>query len=125
MAANRKIAFGPVALGVAAANILHAADAGAGAVGYTPGGSYVTVTRLRVINETATPRTVSGFIGATGASAAGTGFGFVGTNVPANDAVEIFCEKRINGGANGFLTMLASAATALTVEGDAEVGDIG
>jgi hypothetical protein len=122
MAANKKIRFGPVALGAAAANILNPPTV-SGGVGVAPAttNTYILLKHIRVVNKTAGAVSFTLFIGATGGSAAGTEFGGFGKSVPANDAIDMyFADFRLD--VADFLTGLASAATSLTIEGEGELG---
>jgi|ERR1700742_4909411 len=118
---NKSLRVGPVALTNAAANILNGAVTSlAGPVNVTLTQPVITLTKIRIVNKTASAATVSLYIGATGASAAGTEFGFNGTSIPANSYAEIFCRLRLE--STDFLTGLASANTTLTFEAEGEIG---
>ena len=127
MAGNKLQSFGasagqPIALTITlTTNIIAPAAAGASAVGYTATATYIILTRIRIINKTASSATFSLWIGATGANAAGTEFMGNAMVVPANDYVEWVGCKRLEG-ANGFLVGGSNTATALTFEADGEVG---
>lgn len=114
--------FGPVAVGTSAANILNSAVTSmAGPVGVTIGQPYFVVTRIRAINKTGLAGTISLFIGATGASAAGTEFAWSASPVAANGNVEWAGRKRMD--STQFLTGLATTTTTtLVIEGDIEIG---
>lgn len=117
---NKPIRIGPVALAAAVANIFNCAiTSTAGPVGITLPQPYVLLTHFRVVNKTAAAINVSLFIGATGASAAGTEFTWNATQVPANSYVESF--NRVPLSATDFLTGFGSA-TGLTFEAEGEVG---
>ncbi len=81
------------------------------------------LTHIRVVNKTAGPITVSAFIGATGASAAGTEFAWSTTSVGAYSFVDWNGAVRLD--AADFLTMVASANTSLVVSGEGEIGVAG
>jgi len=117
--ANKNITIGPTTIANAVGNLAAPAAAGAGAVGYTASATRLVVTRIRIVNRTAGAVTYSQFLGATGAGAAGTEFGWSGVSVPANSFVELYCRKPLEG-SSGFLTGVAGAATSLTFEADAE-----
>lgn len=125
MASNRRQTFGPIALtATLTTNIFNPAAAGAG-TGYTPTASYALVRHIRVINKDSVARTVSLWKGLTGANTAGTEFLFTATSVPAPAAgvqnwVEAYGEWRFD--AADFLVGGASAATALTIEFEGEIG---
>lgn len=120
MAQNKIQRFGPVALGAAVANLINPAAAGAGAIGYTATASYIILRHIRVVNKTGGAATFSMWLGATGASAAGTEVIGTGKSVPANDAFDWYGMLRID--AADFLTAQASAGATLTFEAEGEVG---
>jgi hypothetical protein len=126
MASNKLQQFGPVALTTTlTTNLIAPAAAGAGAVGYTATGVYIVLRHLRVVNKTAVAVTVSLWLGATGANAAGTELVWSASIVPANTAaanwLENYGQWRLEG-ANGFLVGGASANASLTLEAEGEVG---
>jgi hypothetical protein len=123
MPANKVVTFGPIALSTAYnTDLIAPAAAGAGAVGYTPTADVVFIKKIRILNETATPRTARLFKGATGANVAGTRLIPEDTNVPANSYVDFYFQNLRLEGANGFIVGGASAAAALTLIADGEVG---
>lgn len=91
-----------------------------GGVNMGSGDVRIILTHLRVINRTATPRTFSFWIGATGANAAGTEFMGQGKNVAANDSVDWYGRKPLEPA--DFLVGGASVVSALTLEGEGEIG---
>lgn len=118
---QRAVRIGPVALGASAANIANSGITSlAGPVGYTQTQPYLLLTHIRIVNKTAGAATVSLFIGATGASAAGTEFGYSAYSIPANQYVDWYGRVRLE--STDFLTGLASAATTLTFEAEGEIG---
>lgn len=122
MAQNKIECFGPVALtNTLTTNIFAPAAAGASGVGYTPTASYLLIKHLRIVNKTAASHTFSLYKGATGANAAGTEFMGLGTAVAANSYVDWYGSLKLEG-TNGFLVGGADANTALTIQGEGEVG---
>jgi hypothetical protein len=119
MAQNKVIRIGPVTLGNATANILNP-PAGSGGVGLTATNQYLILKHIRIVNRTASSATFSLFIGATGASAAGTEFIGNGTSVAANSYVDWYGQVRLD--AADFLTGSASAASTLTFQAEGEIG---
>lgn len=119
---NRIERFGPVALtNTLTTNILNSNITSlSGPVGWTATQPVIIVRHMRVTNKTGTPQSVSLWIGATGANAAGTEFAWQGKTVPANDSIDWFGEVRLNSA--DFLVGGASANTALTWEAEGEVG---
>jgi hypothetical protein len=121
VAANKQIRLGPVAIANAAGNLFNPPTLTGGV--NTPGttvNTYYVLRHIRVVNKTAGAATVSLYIGATGASAAGTEFAFNATSVPANSAVDHYGFTTLD--INDFLTGLASAAATLTIEAEGEIG---
>jgi len=122
MASNKLQTFGPVALlTTLTTNIIAPAAAGAGAIGYTATATYIVLRHIRVVNKTALAATVSLWLGATGANAAGTEVVWQGFSIAANSFAEAYGSWRLEG-ANGFLVGGAGTATALTLEAEGEVG---
>lgn len=122
MAQNKAFRFGPVAVANAAANILNPATA----TGGTNAGSssqYLIIRHIRIVNKTAGAVTFSGYIGATGGSAAGTEFLGTALSIAANSAYDWYGLLRLD--AADFFSGLASAATSLTIQGEGEVGVAG
>jgi hypothetical protein len=120
---NKPFRFGPIAVANAAGNILNPGTSNAGVNDGTPN-KRIILTHIRIVNKTNAAVNVSAWIGATGASAAGTEFGWSTTPVPPNTANPNFLDwyGRMPLENADFLTMLASTATSLTVEGEGEVG---
>lgn len=119
---NRAFDFGPVALTTTlTTNILNPTVTSlAGPVGFTLTQPYIILTHLRIVNKTAAAATVSLWLGATGANAAGTEFAWQGKSVPANDAIDWYGRIRID--AAEFLVGGAGTATALSIQGEGEIG---
>lgn len=120
MASNKVFRFGPVAMSVTlTTNILNPATA----TGGTNGGSsaqYIVLRHIRIVNKTASAATASLWIGATGGNAAGTEFAFQATSVPANSYVDWYGVLRLDSA--DFLVGGSGTATALSIEGEGEVG---
>lgn len=120
MAQNKTFRFGPVALGNTVANLLNP-GAVSGGVGVGTPNTYILLKHIRVVNKTAAAHNFSLWIGATGASAAGTEFMGNAKNVAANDSVD-FYSPGVRLDVADFLTGQADAATSLTIEGEGEIG---
>lgn len=121
MAQNKQIRFGPVAVSNVAANIFNPPVISGGV--NPPAGStatYVVLRHIRIINKTAGAVTFSGYIGATGGSAAGTEFIGTGLSIAANSYVDWYGAVRLD--VADFFTGLASALTSLVIEGEGEIG---
>jgi hypothetical protein len=114
--------FGPIALTNAAANLLNpgTTTGGVNSTGSPNANLRILLTHIRVTNKTAASHTVSTYIGATVGSAAGTEFPWNAKAVPANDAVDWYGRLPLD--VADFLTGLADANTALTIEGEGEIG---
>lgn len=120
MAANRSLRVGPVHLtATLTTNILNPAAAGSG-TGYTPTASYIILRHIRLVNTDSSARTVSLFIGATGADVAGTEFLGSALSIPATSAYDWYGQVRLD--AADFLTGGASVTNVVTFEAEGEVG---
>lgn len=120
MAANKVFRFGPIALtNTLTTNLLNPPTA-AGGVNGGASAQYIIIKHFRVVNKTAGAVTVSLWLGATGANAAGTELGWQATSVPANSFLDIYGITRFD--AADFLVGGASANTSLSLEGEGEIG---
>lgn len=120
MAQNKAFRFGPIALtATLTTNLLNPATA-AGGVNAGAAAQYIILRHLRAVNKTAGAITISLWIGATGANAAGTEFAWQATSVPANSFIDWFGAIRMD--AADFLVGAASAVTSLSLTGEGEVG---
>lgn len=118
---NKPVRFGPVALTTAIANLINTAITSlAGPVGYTQTQPYVLITHIRLVNKTGGAVTVSLYVGATGASAAGTEFLGTALSIAANTPYDWYGRLRLD--STDFLTGLASANTSITLEAEGEIG---
>ena len=124
MASNKILRFGPVAMANAAANIITppTLTGGAGLAG-TNTNTYIVLRHIRIVNKTVGAVTFSLYIGATGASAAGTEFVGTAYSVASNSAYDWYGLARLDVGE--YLVGLASAATSLTFEAEGELGIAG
>ena len=134
MASNKPIRFGPVALTlVTTTNILNppTLTGGAGLAG-TNVNAYLLLRHIRVVNKTATAASFALWLGATGANAAGTEViaggaatagalnANTGLSVPANSYIDWYGMLRMD--VADYLVGGAGTATALTLEGEGEIG---
>jgi hypothetical protein len=121
---NKAFRFGPLALtNTLTTNILNPPTA----TGGTNGGSssqYIILRHIRIVNKTAAAATFSLWLGATGANTAGTEFIGIGLSVPANSAYDWY-SPGLRMDAADFLVGGAGTATALTIEGEGEIGVAG
>lgn len=122
MAANRVFNFGPVALTTTlTTNILNPNITSlAGPIGFTMMQPYIILRHVRIVNKTGTAATFSLWRGATGANAAGTEVIGQGLSVAANSAFDWYGILRFD--AADFLVGGSGTATALTINGEGEIG---
>lgn len=123
MANNKLFNFGPVALTTTlTTNIL---NPGAGAratppVGFVDTVQYIILRHIRIVNKTAGAATFSLWRGATGANAAGTEVVGQGLSIPANSAFDWYGIMRFDSA--DFLVGGSNTATALSIQGEGEIG---
>ena len=123
MASNKLFNFGPVALtNVLTTNIL---NPGAGAratppVGFVDTVSYIVLRHIRIVNKTNSAAVFSLWKGATGANAAGTEVVGQNLSVPANSAYDWYGMMRFDSA--DFLVGGSGTATALSIQGEGEIG---
>jgi hypothetical protein len=122
MAANKSFRFGPVALTTTlTTNILNPnVTSLAGPVGFTLTQPYIILKHIRIVNKTAGAVTFSLWLGATGANTAGTEVIGQGLSIAANSAFDWYGALRID--AADFLVGGSNTATALSIEGEGEIG---
>lgn len=122
MAQSKKIRIGPVALTTTlTTNVFNCAIASvSGGVGITHAQPYVILRHIHILNKTGSAATFSLWIGATGANAAGTEFWNTALSVPANSSVDWYGEVRLD--STDFLVGGSNTATALTLQGEGEIG---
>lgn len=121
MAGMKNVRVGPVAMAASATNILNppTLSGGTGLAG-TNTATYSIIRKIIIVNKTGADATFSLWLGATGASAAGTEVVGTATTVPARGSFVHYCAIRLD--AADFLTGLASAVTTLTFQADIEIG---
>ena len=122
MAGNKLFNFGPVALTTTlTTNILNPTITSlAGPVGFTMTQPYIILRHLRIVNKTGSAATFSLWRGATGANAAGTEVVGQGYSVAANSAFDWYGIMRFD--AADFLVGGAGTTTALSIQGEGEIG---
>lgn len=81
---------------------------------------YIILKKLRAVNKTAGAATISLWKGATGANAAGTEFQWNAQSIAPHSFVEVFGWMRFD--ATDFLVGGSDTATAVTLEGEGEIG---
>ncbi len=114
--------FGPLALTNAAANILNpgTTTGGVNSTASPYGNLRIILTHIRLVNKTSGAVTASLYVGATGASAAGTEFLGTAVSIAANSYLDWYGRMPLD--VADFLTGLASANTSITIEGEGEIG---
>lgn len=123
MAQNKVFNFGPIALTTTlTTNILNPAAA-SGGVNAGSSGQYIVLRHIRIVNKTGSAATFSLWKGATGANSAGTEVVGIGLSVAANSAYDWYGSMRLDTG--DFLVGGAGTATALSIQGEGEVGVAG
>lgn len=123
MASNKSFRFGPVALTTTlTTNILNCnVTSLAGPVGFTLTQPYIILRHIRIVNKTGSAATFSLWLGATGANAAGTEVIGQGTSIAGNGGYfDWYGMLRLD--AADFLVGGSNTATALTIEGEGEIG---
>lgn len=122
MAANKLFNFGPVALTTTlTTNILNPNITSlAGPVGFTMSQPYIILRHIRIVNKTAGAVTFSLWRGATGANAAGTEVVGQALSIAANSAFDWYGIMRFD--AADFLVGGAGTTTALSIQGEGEIG---
>ena len=121
MAANKAIRLGPVAVSNVVGNLFNPPTLTGGVnPPATSTNTYYILRHIRIVNKTAGAVTFSGYIGATGGSAAGTEFLGTAVSVAANSYIDWYGALRLD--TADFLTGVASAATSLTIEAEGEIG---
>ena len=119
--ADKFIRFGPVAMILTTpTNILNCNITSlAGPVGLTLTQPHMGIRHIRIVNKTAGAVTFSLYLGATGASAAGTEVIGTGLSIPANSAFDWY--GYLNMEVADFLVGGAGTTTALTIEGEGTI----
>jgi len=117
---NRPFRFGPTALTTSAADILNPPTITGGVGAGSATATYIILTHVRWVNKSGSAATFSAYLGATGATAAGTEVMGTAKSIAANDAYDWYGKMRLT--TADFLVMLASANTSITVEGEGEIG---
>jgi len=122
MASNKIFTFGPVALTTTlTTNILNGnVTSLAGPVGFTLTQPLIILRHIRIVNKTASAATFSLWKGATGANTAGTEFIGNALSVPANSAFDWYGAVPFT--STDFFVGGSATATALTIQGEGEIG---
>lgn len=118
---NKPFRFGPLALTTTTTtNILNPATTTGGVNGGGSGNLYLILRHIRIVNKTGSAATFSLWLGATGANTAGTEVVGQGYSVAANSAFDWYGYLRMD--TTDFLVGGAGTGTALTIEGEGEIG---
>lgn len=123
MAMNKKFRFGPLALTTTLTTNLLNPGTTTGGVNSTASPYdklMITLKHIRIVNKTGSAATFSLWLGATGANAAGSEVIGTGKSVAANDAYDWYGELPMF--STDFLVGGSNTATALTIEGEGEIG---
>lgn len=120
---NKVFRFGPVALTTTmTTNILNPPTA-SGGVGAGASGQYIILRHIRIVNKTGSAATFSLWLGATGGNAAGTEVIGQARSIAANSYEDWYGMLRLD--VADFLVGGAGTTTALTIEGEGEIGVAG
>ena len=120
MASNKTFRFGPVALTITlTTNILNPPTATGGVNGGSSA-QYIVLRHVRIVNKTTSAATFSLWLGATGANTAGTEVIGQALAVAANSFLDWYGMMRLDSA--DFLVGGAGTATALSIQGEGEIG---
>ena len=120
MASNKIFRFGPIALTTTlTTNLLNPATA-TGGVNAGSSAQYIVLRHIRIVNKTASAATFTLYLGASGSNTAGTEIIGNGYSVGANSAFDWYGMLRLDSA--DFLVGGSNTATALTIDGEGEVG---
>jgi hypothetical protein len=120
MAANKIFRFGPIALTTTLTTNLLNPPTATGGVNGGSSPSYIVLKHIRIVNKTSSAASASFWLGATGANTSGTEVIAQAKSIPANDVLDWSGLLRID--STDFLVGGASAASALTIQGEGEIG---
>ena len=123
MASNKTFRFGPIALTTTLTTNLLNPAAATGGVNGGSSGQYVILRHVRLVNKTAGAVTASFWLGATGGNAAGTEVIGQGLSIAANSFVDWYGMLRLD--TADFLVGGSNTATAVSIDGEGEVGVAG
>lgn len=117
---NTSFKFGPTALTTTlTTNILNPPTTTGGVGAGTPN-TFIILKHVRWVNKTAGAVTFSHWLGATGANAAGTEVFGQGKSIAANDVYDWYGHMKIK--VADFLVGGSNTATALSIQGEGEIG---
>lgn len=123
MASTKAFRFGPIALTTTlTTNLLNPAAASGGVNGGSSG-QYIVLRHMRIVNKTGSAATFSLWLGATAGNAAGTEVVGQAKSVAANSHEDWYGAMRLD--TADFLVGGAGTTTALSIQGEGEVGVAG
>lgn len=120
---NKAFNFGPIALTTTLTTNLLNPAAASGGVNAGASAQYVILRHIAIVNKTGSAATFSLWKGATGGNVAGTEVVGIGKSVPANDRHDWYGYMRFD--AADFLVGGSGTTTALSIQGEGEVGVAG
>ena len=120
MSANKIFRFGPVALTTTLTTNLLNPPTASGGVNAGSSAQYIVLKHFRIVNKTASAVNFSLWLGGTGGNVAGTEVVGQGLSVAANASYDYYGLMRLD--AADFLVGGASANTALSIQGEGEIG---
>jgi hypothetical protein len=123
MASNKTFRFGPIALTTTMTTNLLNPPTATGGVNAGSSPCFIILRQLRIVNKTGSAASFSLWLGATGANAAGTEVFGQATSVAANSSFVDGGMLRID--STDFLVGGASSNSALTIQGEGEIGVAG
>lgn len=121
MASNKPFRFGPIALTATIATDLLNPGSTSGGVNDGSFNLYILLKHVRILNKTGAPVAFSLYIGASGATAAGTEFMGTAAPVPGNGSVD-FYSPGVRLDTADFLVGGAAAGASLVIMGEGEIG---
>lgn len=117
---NKTFNFGPLALTTTLTTNLLNPPTASGGVNAGSSAQYILLRHIRIVNRTGSAATFSLWRGATGANAAGTEVVGQGLSVAANAAFDWYGIMRFDSA--DFLVGGSGTATALSIQGEGEIG---
>jgi len=120
MAQNKKLNVPPIIVSTTVTNLMNCiiTTLTPGGIGFTGTQPYMLIKHIRAVNTSSNPLTLSLYKGATGASAAGTQFGFGTATIAANSWSDFYTENRFDA---DYLTGIASGV-GIVLNVAAEIG---
>ena len=120
MASNKTFRFGPVALTTTLTTNILSPPTATGGVNGGSSAQYIVLRHVRIVNKTTSAATFSLWLGATGANTAGTEVIGQALAVAANSFLDWYGMMRLDSA--DFLVGGAGTATALSIQGEGEIG---